>query len=242
MAPSARFNIGEREVNISEISAALRNTNYSIIENKYSAAFLRGFGFSCKVVIDVGVRGGTPELYKAFPDAKFLLFEPDPACEEIIARRWNGRLDYRLFKMALGAEAATLTLRVQGGGSTLLAPRRPDAAPDRRFEGEIEVPVRRLDEVLDELGHQGPFGLKIDTEGFEHAVLTGAGRRLLDAEFVLAELDVIPRFQGVPLFSDNVLLLREYGLEFVSILNDKTGRQRFYDCLFIRRTHPLLAG
>lgn len=242
MARSTPLRIGEKDVTISEISSILKTTKYSIIENKYKAGFLRGFGFSSSVIIDVGVRSGTPELYKAFPEAKFLLFEPDPACEEIIARRWTGRIDYRLFKMALGAEATTLKLRVQGGASSLLVSRRAGAAPDQRFESEIDVPVRRLDQVLDEVGHHGPFGLKIDTEGFEHAVLTGAGHRLLDAEFVLAELDVIPRFQGARLFSDNVLLLREYGLEFVSILNEKTGRQRFYDCLFIRRTHPLLAG
>ena len=39
-------------------------------------AYLGRFQFAPRTVIDVGVEAGTPELYRAFPDADLLLVEP----------------------------------------------------------------------------------------------------------------------------------------------------------------------
>lgn len=178
-------------------------------------------------------------MYKLFPDADFLIFEPDPECETRFRERFK-HLNYRYFNLALGSSEGVLSLRRQGGASTFATP-LADAADDR-FTGFLDVPVRRLDQVLDELGVVGQFGLKIDTEGFEYPVLVGAGSRLADAEFVIAELDVLPRFKESVSFSRVVLLLAEAGLEFVSVLNERPGIQAFYDCLFIRRTHPVFVG
>src|SRR3954449_6529991 len=53
-------------------------------------AHVKRLGFAPATVIDVGVAYGTPELYDAFPDARFLLVDPleeyAPAIDGIVAR------------------------------------------------------------------------------------------------------------------------------------------------------------
>ena len=57
---------------------------------------------------------------------------------------------------------------------------------------EIEVDVKPLDEVVRDSGLPGPYGIKIDTEGFELTVLEGACETLRQAEFVLLESTIAP--------------------------------------------------
>jgi FkbM family methyltransferase len=237
--PDRLVQISETSIGFREMQKALKSQGLCVTDRKFTRRFLSGFKFKSKLVIDVGIRTGTPELYKSMPEAEFLIFEPDPDCEMKFRERFK-KLKYQYFNIALGASDGALTLRRQGGASTFSTPFA--GAADNRFTDFLDVPVRRLDQVLDELGVTGQFGLKIDTEGFEYPVLLGAGKRLRDAEFVIAELDVLPRFKESVSFSQVVALLAEAGLELVSILNERPGIQAFYDCLFIQRSHPAFAN
>lgn len=83
---------------------------------------LRRYGMEPKTVFDIGVDTGTPELYEAFPNADFTLFDPSPAslphmqriCSEIGGRYYN---------LALGDVESCASLSVNPdntGGSTLI--------------------------------------------------------------------------------------------------------------------------
>jgi hypothetical protein len=102
---------------------------------------------------------------------------------------------------------------------------------------EMKVPVRRLDELAPH--YPGRLGLKLDTEGAELEVLQGAVETLKRAEFVLLEMSVTPRFEGVGLPSDIVALLAEAGLELRDVFKfgagaGKKSHPRYMDVLFAR--------
>ena len=54
--------------------------------------------------------------------------------------------------------------------------------------------VTTLDALRAERGWEGPFGLKIDAEGYEHRVIEGAAALLRDTQFVIAEVSVTRPF------------------------------------------------
>jgi hypothetical protein len=103
----------------------------------------------------------------------------------------------------------------------------------------VDVPVARLDDLAGD--YAGRVGLKIDTEGFEAEVLQGAAETLKRAEFVILELSVTPRFDGVLPPSAAIGLLAAAGLELRDVLAvadgpGKRARPRHMDVLFSRWT------
>ncbi|MEM1054540.1 MAG: FkbM family methyltransferase [Bacteroidota bacterium] len=87
-----------------------------------------------------------------------------------------------VLNLALGDAPGTLRLHVPPGSSgsaTLL-----DAVPDDSWE-TTEVPVQRLDDVLDAAALPGRVVLKVDVEGAEAAFLRGAREFFLDRQPIL---------------------------------------------------------
>src|SRR3546814_16346574 len=85
--------------------------------------------------------------------------------------------------MALGAETGTATINVSENlaSSSLLdvEARSVEALRETGYTGTEEIVVRTLDEVV-EPDWRRPLALKIDTQGFELAVLKGAQQPLAD--------------------------------------------------------------
>lgn len=204
----------------------------------FTAAHLRRFGFAPRTVVDVGVGPGTPALYDAFPDAKLVLVEPlaeyEPDLRRIVAERGGA---YHL--TALGAAEGRATLHVEPGNrmkSSLLARTPLTATGDRA--ATREVPVTTLDALRAEAGLEPPFGLKIDTEGFELEVLRGARGFLADALFVIAEASVAARFEGSYRFDELVAEMAGHGFhvrDFLEVSRSaRTPGARYADVLFAR--------
>jgi FkbM family methyltransferase len=146
---------------------------------------LKSLGYAPRTVIDVGVADGTIELHTNFPTAEFLLVEP---LEEFWpAMSWLSE-HYRcqIALAAAGAEDGTAIIhhgKTVGDmhGATLADMEDPAelAANEAR-----EIPVRRVDTLVREFRLNGPFLLKIDAQGYELDVVTGA-------EGILPAVDVL---------------------------------------------------
>jgi hypothetical protein len=79
--------------------------------------------------------------------------------------------------------------------------------------------MRKLDSLLAEREWQGPFGLKIDVEGFEDRVIAGAESLLASTQFVVAEVSLTPRFEGALLSGEFIGLMRQHGFAVADIIN-----------------------
>ena len=147
-------------------------------------------------VIDVGVNRGTPELYAAFPAAHYLLVEPNREnLKDIkkILQTVNGEHEMA----AAGSRSGTAVINVETSrtGLSSFLNRSDLTATGTRIERR-EVSVRTIDEMVASRKLEGPFGLKIDTEGFELEVLRGAPATLKDCQFVITETSTAKRFEG----------------------------------------------
>jgi FkbM family methyltransferase len=166
-------------------------------------------GFRPGTVVDVGVAYGTPELYEAFPGARHLLIEPLAEYQEALGLI-AGRHGAEVVLAAAGPEPGTVTINVHRApalSSTLGAWRGGDA----RDSTPREVPVVRVDDVVNERSLPGPYLLKVDVEGGELRVLDGAQRVLDEAELVMLEVSLFELVPGAPLLHDVIAYMRERG-------------------------------
>lgn len=171
-------------------------------------AHYRGLGFVPNVVFDVGVGPGTPELYDGFPDARLVLVEP--------LEEWKRNFEWveraRATDTIIAAAGSTpgeveiLVHRAPWCSSVLGGLRGEDTNGTRRT-----VPVVRLDDLAAERELVGPFVVKVDVEGAELDVLSGALEVLRASELVLIEVSLFEFIPGAPQFHDVVSWMHDHG-------------------------------
>lgn len=202
--------------------------------------YFRGYNFTPDVVFDVGVFDGTAWLYNSFPDAKFVLIDPQAKSRD----KAEGKLkNFDFHAVALGDRQGEATLRIpetkpgRGGAMASILPRADRAANRFNSIEEVTVPIQTLDSIAAD--YDGRIGLKIDTEGYEGQVLAGATETLKRTDFVVAEVSVAQQFEGVSQPSTLFAMLAEAGLEFRDMLAaatypGKRPRPHNMDLLFTR--------
>ncbi len=194
---------------------------------------LRLLNKSPELIVDVGVRSGTPWLYDLYPDAKFLLIDPMRGGVEMIR---SFPKNYRFINQGLGAQPGSLMLNEMGAQSGFLERTALTAGP---VEATYEIEINTLDNVLD-MEPSGSVGLKIDTEGYEMEVMRGLQRHLQRVEFVVSEVSVKNRFIGSYSFHEYVAFMEKKGLRFYRIANSaNVNPQNYYDCIFLKESDPL---
>ncbi len=215
----------------------LERKGISVEYSRPRAEVLAGYGFAPATVFDIGVDQGTPFLYQAFPDARFVLIDPLAESAEKV-RRWEGRIDFRFECCALGARPGTVTLRIPSTEAKVRHSRASalDFAPRNAEQFSAwesrEVPVKTLDQIA--RNRKAPFGIKIDTEGYELEVLRGARKALEKTEFVIAEASVKRRYKGGYRFSELVAELGRSGFEIYDFLKPIRPDAADCDVLFAR--------
>jgi FkbM family methyltransferase len=198
------------------------------LSDRYSASYLASYGFQISTLVDVGVLDGSPVFYELFGDRKIVAVDPLPD----IARRmkpWQDQgLDIVIVNAGAGAEHTSMELNISGPYSGFL-PRLDGKGRDR---GRATVRVAPLDELLGEIGAKGPFGIKIDTEGFELEVLKGARAVLSETAFVFAEVNLTERFEGSYRPSELIGFLADHGFELADPIPN-AQHARHFDGLFL---------
>jgi FkbM family methyltransferase len=175
---------------------------------------LREHGFAPATMIDVGAADGTEDLYAAFPGAYHVLIEPlrefEQPLDQVLERYQGERV-----MTAVGSETGSAEINVDP--SLLMSSLLAKASP--RPEQAREVPITTLDALLAERSWSPPFGLKIDTEGFEHHVIAGAARVLERTQFVVAEVSVSKRFEHSHTPAQLIELMRTRGFAVRDVLD-----------------------
>lgn len=206
----------------------------------YALRELKARGFRPRTVFDIGVADGTPDLYAAFPDAEYYLF--DPTRESLphmqrIARKLNARI----FNLALGDQEDEMAIVVRCddiGGSTFFEEVGP-LGPTRRYA----VKVRRFDRAVD--GFDRPALCKIDVQGAEMNVLRGMGERIHDMDAIIVETSILATIKGGPEVAEVVAYMHQRGFVLYDMLGgtrrplDRALAQ--LDLFFVKETSALRA-
>lgn len=193
-----------------------------------------------RTVVDVGVASGTWELYKAFPDARFVLVEPlrdyEPDLLKI-ARQY--RCD--IVDKALGDVEERREIYVDSEIRTRSSlHERTELTRTGSVLEKREIEVKTLDRLLESHSDlEGPLLLKIDTEGYELNVIRGGAAFLRQVDVVIAEVSVAERFSGSYAFAEFIGTMAEEGFDVhdflrLSYRRDGAGTQ-MADIAFVNR-------
>jgi FkbM family methyltransferase len=199
------------------------------------------------VVLDVGANHGqfAAGLRAAGYAGRVVSFEPQPEAFAALQRRAAADPAWECHPFALGDVEELHPMHVSGfSESSSLLPigkAHVDLMPSTRVVGCLSVSVKRLDQVADRLGLAGRrFVLKLDVQGYESAVLRGAGEWLGQADAAVVELNFAPLFDGQSAYYEVMDALETAGLRFFSLVgfsfHPTTNAILWADGLFAR--HP----
>ena len=181
------------------------------------------------VVFDVGANIGqtVTTVRDFFPNSVVHCFEPGFDAFQTLSSRYGTTTDVILSNVALGSQperrelidhetsrmSSFLPLGEDGWGNII---------------GTTSVDVTTVDTYSHSHGVKQIDLLKIDTQGFELEVLTGASSMLSSSsiDFVLAEVNFAPLYVGSPSLHDLTDLLEPHGFRLVSIYNMRHLRHR----------------
>lgn len=114
-----------------------------------------------------------------------------------------------------------------------------DAAPESVYVGTETVPIARLDTVAEAcVGGAHNVYIKVDTQGFEAAVLRGGPVMFARAAAVQLELSLVPLYAGQPLWDEMIALMATHGLVLWALwpgfADAASGRLLQVDAIFAR--------
>lgn len=188
-------------------------------------------GIQPATVFDVGVGTGTPWLYAAFPQAHFVLVEPQAIFEPTL-KRLCASMDAEYHLVGVGESEKQLPLYKlpdSATGSSFLPPN----AYNEQHWGKSECAAESLRIVpLDSFAdRKAPFLLKIDTEGYELEVLRGSRKILEQTDVIVLEVGITQRQVGEPDLIEIGAFLKDAGfrlVDFPTLVQERPGGALVY--------------
>jgi FkbM family methyltransferase len=202
-----------------------------------NALFVKPGGLAFDIGAHVGDRTGSFLRL----GASVVAAEPQPRVFRALRLLHGRHPKASLIRAAVGAEAGTLRLHVNGANpmvSTASPALIAAAAEAETWQGQvwdtaIDVPVTTLDGLISE--HGVPDFVKIDVEGHERAVLQGLSTPLpaLSFEFTTIQRDVaqacIDRLLALGAYQFNVSFGEDHHLEHDAWIDAPTLREHVQD-------------
>lgn len=196
-------------------------------------------------VLDVGANLGQYAAglrIAGFP-GRIVSVEPLPGAHRAMARRAAGDPLWTTVRTAAGDRVGTLTVHVSANSYSSSAldilPAHLDASPDSAYVAAEEVPLTTVDALVETYGlDPARTLLKIDVQGYEDAVLSGAAGVLPELAGIQIELSLVPLYAGQPLMPATVDRLAAAGLTLWALepgfTDSGTGRMLQCDGVFLR--------
>lgn len=195
------------------------------------------------VVFDVGANCGqyAQGLRNLGVTDRIISFEPLSSAYAALGELARSDDAWFVHNIALGDRDGEAEIHIAGNSqsSSLLEmlPAHLERTPHARTIGTERIRIRRLDSLMPELLRAGdrPF-LKIDAQGYERAIISGAGSRLREFAGIQLELSLIPLYAGETLLAPMVLHMEALGFVLMSIepgfCDTRTGQLLQADCAF----------
>lgn len=210
---------------LSKLAAAARNPAYwpalrrGILPTTDHEKALRPFDF--KTVIDVGANKGQFASFARvqWPDARLICFEPLPGPR----RKLQSLLPHaKVFDYALGAASGRADIHVasrEDSSSLLPLGILQKSMFAMQSVGQMEVEVRRLDEVIETDDLSKPVLLKIDVQGLELLVLEGAEGLLPNIHAIYVEASFKELYCGQHLAGEVISFAESKGFSSAGLFN-----------------------
>jgi FkbM family methyltransferase len=203
-------------------------------------ADLRGNGFSPTVVFDVGAhRGDFAKLCRKLFAVKPVVycFDPLEECAPFLADlERRGEATY-LPALVGDTDAESVPFYEMGSVSSVFDEHTPAAS-----KVVTKKPVSRLDTLIETGKCRAPDFLKIDAQGYELHVLKGIERNLPRVQVILAELNFLDIYAGVPLAHQVIQWLGDRGFvpyDIASLIRRPLDRALWQaDFLFVQADGP----
>ncbi len=207
------------------------------------------------VVLDVGANEGQygVQLRRSGYGGRIVSFEPGSEAHASVTACAAADEKWQVVpRFALGAEPARAQLKVSNRSdmNSLLVPRELTlrAFPKLSFDTEETIEVRRLDAVLDEWVSPAPgerIFLKVDTQGYEAPVLTGAEGVIKRIAGLQIEMSLVSLYEGEGDYLDLLRWVHKHGFEPHLLINGffsrVHGRQLQVDGVFFRAPDAALS-
>jgi FkbM family methyltransferase len=147
-------------------------------------------GVKIGAVIDIGIREGTPELMKAYPNVPHILVEPVEEHFQQIHTAY-AHIEHKLLPFAASDVdgAGTLHTMKHPGSETITHSWLVSDGQGRPMQ------TARIDTMVPETGIKGPYLLKIDVEGADipAKIIEGAAGIMPQTNVIISEM-VLSRF------------------------------------------------
>jgi FkbM family methyltransferase len=203
--------------------------------------------FGIDLVLDVGAnRGQYGAMLRKFGyRGRIASFEPLSAPLATLHRQAAADPLWTVHPYALGDQTGTVTVNVAGNGaasSSVLSmlPRHTQACPQATYVSRQQAQQHRLADLWPQLTTpQDQVFLKLDVQGYEQAVLSGAADCVERCRGLQMEVSCVPLYEGGMLFEQAVRLAqRRYGLTLMAVVpgftDPRTGQMLQFDAVFFR--------
>lgn len=198
------------------------------------------------VVFDVGANTGQfgAMLRAARYKGRIVSFEPLSAARAELARVSASDSSWEIAdQAAIGDADGEIAIHISGNSvsSSVLGmlDAHSDAAPESKYVGSENVPLRRLDGMAPKfLRPDSVTFLKIDTQGYEDRVLRGGIETIAGAIGLQLEMSLVPLYAGQRHFDELYADLKQSGFELwgmsPAFVDPRTGRLLQIDATFFR--------
>jgi FkbM family methyltransferase len=150
-------------------------------------------------------------------------------------------------RCAIGRTTEESTINISGNSVSSSLLRMQDihlnTSPDSAYVAREPVRIERLDDLAESLmPNEARLMLKVDTQGYEEEVLSGAVLTLNKVCAMQLEMSVVPLYDGAPQLRRILELCEGLGFQLHGVIpgfhDEKTGRLLQMDGLFIRLAPP----
>jgi FkbM family methyltransferase len=179
---------------------------------------VRERGFRPQGVLDIGANRGdwTRVTRTIWPEAEFLLVEPQPEMREPLERlcREHDGISYVLAGAGSTPGERIQTIWEDLAGSSFLPPPDPNLLASGR---QRSAPIVTVDSLLRGRSGFRPDLVKLDVQGYELEVLRGAADCFGVTELFIIETSLYSFLPGNPLTRDVIAFMADVGYELYDI-------------------------
>lgn len=198
-------------------------------------------------VLDVGANVGdfAKLIREIMPEVQIYSLEPLPDCFDKLKEILPGDKKFRPLNTAAGSKKEILKFyrSFHSPSSSFLQMEdvHKDAFPDS-YEGQsresLDVNVDTLDNIFASENLKDNILLKVDVQGFEAEVISGAQNMLSRAKIVFIEMSFVSLYKDIPLFHDIYQKLYEKGFRYkgalAQMIHPDTGEVVQMDAIFVK--------